>query len=107
MKQIIAKNRSAAKKFCESGRRDSQRVAYWREGSTAYRFERLPGENDPTWQEGVGGHWWSATITVSQKLGINSISAAAAALGAIKSDRKAASSRENGKMGGRPKKVSK
>jgi len=35
------------------------------------------------------------------------ISAGAAALGRIKSERKAASSRQNGKRGGRPKKVSK
>ncbi len=35
------------------------------------------------------------------------ISAAAAALGSIKSDKKTASSRENGKKGGRPKSIAK
>ena len=34
---------------------------------------------------------------------LNTIASAAAALGSIKSDKKTASSRENGKLGGRPK----
>lgn len=70
MKQIIAKNRAEAKKFCEGGRKHSQRVAYWKEGKRAFRFERIPGEISPTWQADVGGQWWSATQTVAQKLGI-------------------------------------
>ena len=105
MKQIIAKNRAEAKKFCEGGSLNSQRAAYWKQGSIAYRFERLPGEKDPTWREDVGGYWWSAKLTIAQKLGINPISAAAAAMGRVKSDRKAASSRVNGKRGGRPRKA--
>jgi hypothetical protein len=70
MKQIIAKNRAEAKKFCEGGSIHSQRAAYWRQGSVAYRFERLPGEKEPTWREDVGGYWWSATLTIAEKLGI-------------------------------------
>lgn len=37
--------------------------------------------------------------------GVSSPSSAAAALGSIKSDKKTASSRENGKLGGRPKEI--
>ena len=70
MKQIIAKNREKAKKFCEGGQLDSQRAAYWKEGSRAFRFERLPGETSPTWREDVGGYWWDAKTTIAQKLGI-------------------------------------
>jgi len=105
MKQIIAKNRTEAKKFCEGGSLNSQRAAYWKQGSIAYRFERLPGEKDPTWREDVGGYWWSAKLTIAQKLGINPISAAAAAMGRVKSERKTATSRENGRKGGRPRKA--
>jgi rubrerythrin len=70
MKQIIAKNRAEAKKFCEGGSIQSQRAAYWKQGSIAYRFERLPGETSPTWREDVGGYWWDAKTTIAQKLGI-------------------------------------
>lgn len=105
MRQIIAKNRAEAKKFCEGGSLQSQRAAYWKQGSIAYRFERLPGEKEPTWREDVGGYWWDAKTTIAEKLGISPISAAAAALGRVKSDRKAAAVRENGKKGGRPRKV--
>ena len=44
------------------------------------------------------------TISDAKKIGIkNENSAAAAALGSISTPKKAASSRENGKLGGRPK----
>jgi len=72
MKMIVAKNRTEAMRFCEGGRRKSQRVAYWKEGNKAYRFERLPGEQHATWSEGVEGLWWSKTLTVGQKLGVRS-----------------------------------
>jgi len=108
MKQIIVKNRAAAKTFCEGGNIHSQRAAYWKEGSIAYRFERLPGETSPTWREDVGGYWWDAKTTIAEKLEINPVSAAAAAMGrkggSVKSDRKAAACRENAKKGGRPRK---
>ena len=68
MKTKISNNREDALAFCEGGRRSSQRVAYWEEGGQIYKFERLPGEANPTWQEGVGGQWWSATKTVEQKM---------------------------------------
>lgn len=105
MKQIIAKNRAEAKKFCEGGSLNAQRAAYWKQGSIAYRFERLPGEKDPTWREDVGGYWWDAKTTIAEKLGISPISAAAASMGRVKSEKKAKSSAENGKRGGRPRKV--
>ena len=73
MKQIIAKNREEAKTFAEGGSINSQRAAYWREGKRALRFERLPGETEPTWRDGVEGLWWSATETVGHKLGISPI----------------------------------
>ena len=67
MEQIIANDRDHALTFCERGKRNSQRVAYWKEEEQIYKFERLPGEKMPTWQEGVGSHWWCATKTVAQK----------------------------------------
>ena len=70
MKQIIAKNRKEAKRFCEGGSKHSQRLAYWKEGNRAFRFERIPGADSPTWQADIGGQWWSATLTIAQKLGI-------------------------------------
>jgi len=105
MKQIIAKNRTEALRFCEGGKLNAQRTAYWKEGSRGFRFERLPGETSPTWREDVGGYWWDAKTTIAQKLGISPISAAAAAMGSIKSERKAASSRENGRKGGMPRRL--
>ena len=56
----------------------------------------------------INGDWTSTDENANQIL--NDLwnkycnSSAAAALGSIKSDKKAASSRENGKLGGRPKK---
>ena len=69
MKQIVAKNRNEALNFCEGGRKSVQRVAYWAENGKAYRFERLPGSDNPTWSS-ADGAWWSATLTVRQKLGL-------------------------------------
>jgi hypothetical protein len=70
MKQIIAKNRAEAHRFCKGGRLGSQRLAYWKKGKRAFRFERILGEASPVWQADVGGLYWSATQTVAQKLGI-------------------------------------
>jgi len=54
--------------------------------------------------EGISGHILSDLREQKERVAAHN---AAAALGRIKSERKAASSRENGKKGGRPKKVSK
>ena len=70
MQQIIAKNREKAKRFAMGGKLNSQRTAYWKEGSRAFRFERLPGEISTTWCEDVGGYWWDSKTTIAQKLGI-------------------------------------
>ncbi len=70
MQQIIAKDRTEAQEFCEGGKGDSQRIAYWAEDGRAFKFERLPGETSPTWQADVEGYWWDANTTVGQKLGL-------------------------------------
>ena len=70
MKQIVAKNRHEALHFCSGGRKSAQRVAYWAEDGRAYRFERLPGSDTPTWDR-ADGAWWSAGLTVRQKLGLD------------------------------------
>lgn len=47
---------------------------------------------------------WLLAEIIREQLGTD-VSAAAAILGSVKSDKKAAASRENGKLGGRPKKI--
>ena len=49
----------------------------------------------------VGGNWMDASLNDDPRLA--AFVRPAAALGSIKSDKKTASSRENGKLGGRPK----
>ena len=105
MKQIIAKNRKEAIEFAEGGNGKTQRAAYWLQGKIINRAEVIPGQKIATIKENVGGHWWSATKTIAEKFGIKPTSAAAAALGSISTPKKAASSRENGKLGGRPRKT--
>jgi len=105
MKQMIAKNRKEAIEFVEGGNGHTQRAAYWMQGKVINRAEVIPGQKTASITENVGGYWWNAKTTIAQKLGISPVSAAAAALGRVKSDRKAASARENGKKGGRPRRV--
>jgi hypothetical protein len=75
---------------------DKKRDAVWQdckkseEAAILKRAWELAGDDDEL-------YWGSHTIRKSE------LSSAAAALGSIKSDKKAASSRENGKLGGRPK----
>ena len=102
MKQMIAKNRKEAIAFVEGGNGHSQRAAYWLQGKIINRAEVIPGQKTATIKENVGGYLWDAKTTIAQKFGIDHVSTAAALMGAAKSDKKTASSRENGKKGGRP-----
>lgn len=70
MKQIIAKNRTAAVKFANGGSIHAQRSAYWKSKGIAYRAERIPGQRECSIAEDVAGLWWSATKTIAQKLGL-------------------------------------
>jgi len=88
MKQLIAKSRKEAIEFAEGGNGHSQRNAYWPQGKTINRASVIPGQKTATIKENVGGLWWSATQTIADKFGINPVSAAAAAMGSIKSDKK-------------------
>jgi hypothetical protein len=47
---------------------------------------------------------WLLAEIIREQLGTN-VSAAASILGSVRSEKKAAASRENGKLGGRPKKI--
>ena len=105
MKQMIAKSRKEAIKFAEGGNGKTQRAAYWLQGKIINRAEVIPGQKIATIKENVGGHWWDAKTTIAQKFERNHISSAAALMGSAKSDKKSATSRENGKLGGRPKDV--
>ena len=109
MKQMIAKNRKEAIAFVEGGNGHSQRAAYWLQGKIINRAEVIPGQKTATIKENVGGCWWDAKTTIAQKFGIDPVSTAAATLGrkggASKTEAKQSSSRENGKLGGRPKRI--
>lgn len=48
---------------------------------------------------------WLLAEIIREQLGTTDVSAAASILGSVKSEKKAAASRENGKLGGRPKKI--
>lgn len=78
----------------------------YREGQASMQAEKI--DNDCVWVNGIGGiekqpdGSWKLAMPDNTNSEVN-ISAAAAALGSIRTARKAASSRENGKLGGRPK----
>jgi hypothetical protein len=78
----------------------------YRNGQASQGAEKI--DNDAVWLDGIGGiekqpdGTWK--LTMPDKPGAVAADVAARALGSIKSDCKARSSRENGKLGGRPKK---